>query len=240
MGRSRKRFATCTAARACRASWLAEAWSLDVPAEAVAAASEAEASGRTAIVVAWDGEVRGVLSVGDTVKPSSAQAIARFRELGLRPVLLTGDNAGAAHAVAAAVGIDEVHAGVTPQGKLDVIRALIADGRTVAMVGDGVNDAAALAAADLGIAMGGGTDAAIAASDVTVVSGDLLVVADAIRLARRTLGTIKQAYAASLNNTLDEQLALEARLQSEIGRSHDFVEGVTAFLEKRPAQFTGE
>ena len=174
-----------------RASWLAEAWSLDVPAEAVAAASEAEASGRTAIVVAWDGEVRGVLSVGDTVKPSSAQAIARFRELGLRPVLLTGDNAGAAHAVAAAVGIDEVHAGVTPQGKLDVIRALIADGRTVAMVGDGVNDAAALAAADLGIAMGGGTDAAIAASDVTVVSGDLLVVADAIRLARRTLGTIK-------------------------------------------------
>ena len=106
-------------------------------------------------------------------------------------MLLTGDNAGAAHAVAAAVGIDEVHAGVTPQGKLDVIRALIADGRTVAMVGDGVNDAAALAAADLGIAMGGGTDAAIAASDVTVVSGDLLVVADAIRLARRTLGTIK-------------------------------------------------
>ena len=137
----------------------------------------------------WRGARRA--DVGDTVKPSSAQAIARFRELGLRPVLLTGDNAGAAHAVAAAVGIDEVHAGVTPQGKLDVIRALIADGRTVAMVGDGVNDAAALAAADLGIAMGGGTDAAIAASDVTVVSGDLLVVADAIRLARRTLGTIK-------------------------------------------------
>jgi Cu+-exporting ATPase len=129
--------------------------------------------------------------VRDAVKPTSAEAIARFRALGLRPVLLTGDNAGSARTVAAEVGIDEVHAGVTPQGKLDLIHALQADGRVVAMVGDGVNDSAALAAADLGIAMGGGTDAAIAASDITVVSGDLLVVADAVRLARRTLGTIK-------------------------------------------------
>jgi len=114
----------------------------------------------------------------------------RLRELGLEPVLLTGDNAGAARAVGDAVGIDDVRAGVTPAGKLEVIRALQADGRVVAMVGDGVNDAAALAAADLGIAMGGGTDAAIAASDLTIVSGDLLVVADGIRLARRTLRTI--------------------------------------------------
>ncbi|MEY2848391.1 MAG: hypothetical protein RI885_1056, partial [Actinomycetota bacterium] len=129
--------------------------------------------------------------VGDTVKDSSIEAIARFRELGLRPVLLTGDNAGTAAAIGRAVGIDEIHAGVTPQGKLDLIHTLQADGRVVAMVGDGVNDSAALAAADLGIAMGTGTDAAIAASDITVVSGDLLVVADAVRLARRTLGTIK-------------------------------------------------
>jgi Cu+-exporting ATPase len=125
------------------------------------------------------------------VKPSSAEAICRFRGLGLRPVLLTGDNRGAARAVATEVGIDEVHAGVTPQGKLDLIRSLQEEGRVVAMVGDGVNDAAALAAADLGIAMGGGTDAAIAASDITVVSGDLLVVGDAIRLSRRTLAVIK-------------------------------------------------
>jgi Cu+-exporting ATPase len=111
--------------------------------------------------------------------------------MGLTPVLLTGDNAGAAATVAASVGVTDVRAGVTPAGKLDVIRSLQADGRVVAMVGDGVNDAAALAAADLGIAMGAGTDAAIAASDLTVMSGDLLVVADAIRLARRTLGTIK-------------------------------------------------
>ena len=109
----------------------------------------------------------------------------------VRPVLLTGDNAGAAEHIAGLVGIDEVRAGVTPAGKLDAIRQLQSSGRVVAMVGDGVNDAAALAAADLGIAMGGGTDAAIAASDVTIASGDLLVVADAIRLSRRTLGTIK-------------------------------------------------
>ncbi len=143
------------------------------------------------IAVARDGEFLGTIAVSDTVKPTSAEAIARFRALGLSPVLLTGDNAGAAQHIAAQVGIDEIRAGVTPAGKLEVIRQLQAAGRVVAMVGDGVNDAAALAAADLGVAMGGGTDAAIAASDVTIASGDLLVVVDAIRLSRRTLGTIK-------------------------------------------------
>ncbi|MBC7402595.1 MAG: copper-translocating P-type ATPase [Microbacteriaceae bacterium] len=174
-----------------RASWLAESWSIALSPAASAAVKSGEDAAATVIAVAWDGELRGIITVRDAVKPTSAEAIARFRTLGLRPVLLTGDNAGSARSVAAEVGIEEVHAGVTPQGKLDLIHALQADGRVVAMVGDGVNDSAALAAADLGIAMGGGTDAAIAASDLTVVSGDLLVVADAVRLARRTLGTIK-------------------------------------------------
>ena len=174
-----------------RASWLANSWSIALSPAASAAVKSGEDAAATVIAVAWDGELRGIITVRDAVKPTSAEAIARFHTLGLRPVLLTGDNAGSATSVAAEVGIDEVHAGVTPQGKLDLIHALQADGRVVAMVGDGVNDSAALAAADLGIAMGGGTDAAIAASDLTVVSGDLLVVADAVRLARRTLGTIK-------------------------------------------------
>ncbi len=174
-----------------QASWIQREWALPVPADVTSAIESAEAEGRTAVVVAWDGAVRGLAVVGDTVKPSSAEAIARFKRLGLTPVLLTGDNAGAAGAVAASVGIDDVRAKVTPAGKLTAIRELQAQGRVVAMVGDGVNDAAALAAADLGIAMGAGTDAAIAASDLTVVGGDLLTVADAIRLARRTLGTIK-------------------------------------------------
>ncbi|WP_431279965.1 heavy metal translocating P-type ATPase [Leifsonia poae] len=174
-----------------RASWLTESWSIDVSPAVSDAVAAAESAGGTVIAVAWDGALRGLITVGDTAKASSAEAIRRFRALGLNPVLLTGDNAGAADAVAAEVGIDEVHAGVTPQGKLDLIRTLQDEGRVVAMVGDGVNDAAALAAADLGIAMGGGTDAAIAASDITVVSGDLLVVADAIRLSRRTLAVIK-------------------------------------------------
>ena len=151
----------------------------------------AELAGSTAVVTAWDGAARGAFIVSDTVKPSSAAAIAYFIKLGLEPVLLSGDNAGAAGSVAASVGIDDVRAGITPQGKLEAIRELQSRGRVVAMVGDGVNDAAALAAADLGIAMGAGTDAAIAASDITVMSGDLIVVGDAIRLARRTLGTIK-------------------------------------------------
>jgi len=174
-----------------RADWIESDWSLTLPAALRASFNATEAAGNTAVVVGWDGAVRGVLVVGDTIKPTSAAAIARFRTLGLTPVLLTGDNAGAAATVAASVGITDVRAGVTSAGKLEAIRSLQADGHVVAMVGDGVNDAAALAAADLGIAMGAGTDAAIAASDLTVMSGDLLVVADAIRLARRTLGTIK-------------------------------------------------
>ncbi|VVJ20351.1 Lead [Amycolatopsis camponoti] len=144
-----------------------------------------------AIGVTWDGEVRGHLVVADTIKPTSAQAVAELRELGLTPILLTGDNAGAARAIAAEAGIDQVVAEVLPEGKVDVVKRLQAEGRVVAMVGDGVNDAAALAQADLGLAMGTGTDAAIEASDLTLVRGDLRVAADAIRLARRTLATIK-------------------------------------------------
>jgi len=170
-----------------RASWLREAWAVPVD---VALVRDAESQGATPIVIVIDGAVAGVVVLADTLKPTSALALSRLRALGLTPVLLTGDNAGAAAAVAAELGIDDVRAGVTPAGKLDVIRQLQADGHVVAMVGDGVNDAAALAASDLGIAMGGGTDAAMAASDLTVVSGDLLVVVDAIRLARRTLRTI--------------------------------------------------
>jgi Cu+-exporting ATPase len=170
-----------------RAGWLHEEWAIEVDPALIAAH---EAAGATPIVVAIDGAVAGVIVLGDTLKPTSVLAIERLRALGLDPVLLTGDNEGAAEAVAAQLGIDDVRAGVTPAGKLEVIRQLQADGHVVAMVGDGVNDAAALAAADLGIAMGGGTDAAMAASDLTVVSGDLLVVVDAIRLARRTLRTI--------------------------------------------------
>ena len=171
--------------------WLADSWSVSVPSAVRDAVDTAEADGRTAVVVARGGEVLGALVVGDTVKPEAADAVRRFVVLGMRPVLLTGDSAGAAHAVAAAVGIDEVHAQATPASKLDTVRRLQAAGRSVAMVGDGVNDAAALAAADLGIAMGAGTDAAIAASDITVVSGRLTVVADAVRLARATLRTIR-------------------------------------------------
>jgi len=143
------------------------------------------------VVVAWDGLARGALVVADTPKPDAAEAIARLRHLGLRPILLTGDSLAAARAVAAEVGIDEVIAGVLPVEKVATIRALQAQGRTVAMVGDGVNDAAALATADLGIAMGTGTDAAIEASDLTLVRGDLLSVPTAIRLSRATLGTIR-------------------------------------------------
>ncbi|MGW8364568.1 heavy metal translocating P-type ATPase [Streptomyces wedmorensis] len=144
-----------------------------------------------AVHVAWDGVARGTLTVADTVKDTSAEAVARLRGLGLRPVLLTGDHQAVADAVAAEVGIDEVIAGVLPEEKAEVVRRLQAEGRTVAMVGDGVNDAAALATADLGLAMGTGTDAAIEASDLTLVRGDLRVAADAIRLARRTLATIR-------------------------------------------------
>ncbi|WP_189765489.1 heavy metal translocating P-type ATPase [Streptomyces xanthochromogenes] len=166
---------------------------LVLPPGLAAAGSAAEARGRTAVVVAWDGVARGVLAVSDTVKETSAEAVARLRALGLTPVLLTGDHRTVALAVAAEVGIaaDDVHAEVLPEDKAAVIERLQGQGRTVAMVGDGVNDAAALAIADLGLAMGTGTDAAIEAADLTLVRGDLRVAADAIRLSRRTLATIK-------------------------------------------------
>ncbi|WP_019633647.1 heavy metal translocating P-type ATPase [Actinomadura atramentaria] len=173
-----------------RPALLAE-WSQHLPPELERAMTAARAAGRTAVAVGWDGAARAILTVADQVKPTSAEAVARLRALGLRPVLLTGDNEAVARAVAAEVGIEEVIADVLPQEKADVVARLQAEGRTVAMVGDGVNDAAALARADLGLAMGTGTDAAIEASDLTLVRGDLRAAADAIRLSRRTLGTIK-------------------------------------------------
>jgi Cu+-exporting ATPase len=173
-----------------RASFLAD-WAMHLPPELEAARSEAEGLGRTAIAVGWDGEARGLIVVADTVKPSSREAIARLRELELEPVLLTGDNKATAVAVAAEVGIEEAIAEVLPAEKAAAIERLQGEGRTVAMVGDGVNDAPALAQADLGLAIGTGTDVAIEASDITLVSGDPRAVGDAIRLSRRTLTTIK-------------------------------------------------
>jgi P-type Cu+ transporter len=174
-----------------RRGWLESDWALQVPSGLAARAAAAEAAGQTVVFAAWDGQVRGVLMVADTIKPTSAEAVARLRGMGLRPVLLTGDNDRAARFVADAVGIGEVIAGVRPAGKADMVRRLQEQGRVVAMAGDGVNDAAALAQADLGLAMGTGTDAAIQASDLTLVRGDLLAVPDAILLSRRTLATIK-------------------------------------------------
>ncbi|MGY5047267.1 heavy metal translocating P-type ATPase [Streptomyces sp. 900105755] len=162
-----------------------------VPEELALARSRAERAGRTAVLAGWDGQARGVLAVADAVKDTSAEAVRELRALGLTPVLLTGDNRAVAESVAKAVGITEVVAEVLPEEKVDVVRRLQREGRTVAMVGDGVNDAAALATADLGLAMGTGTDAAIEAGDLTLVRGDLRVAADAIRLSRRTLATIK-------------------------------------------------
>ena len=174
-----------------RPGWLAEQWSVTLPPALRDASTRSEQGGRTVVAVAWDGQARGLLAVADTVKPTSASAVAALRELGLRPMLLTGDNETVARAVAAEVGITDVVAGVLPEGKVDEVRRLQSEGRVVAMVGDGVNDAAALAQADLGLAMGTGTDVAIEASDLTLVRGDLRVAADAIRLSRRTLRTIK-------------------------------------------------
>ena len=164
---------------------------IELPDALAAAGREAQAGGKTVVVAAWDGVARGILVVADTVKPTSAEAIAGLKALGLTPVLLTGDNEAVARQIAGEVGIDEVIAEVLPSGKVDVIKALQAEGRVVAMVGDGVNDAPALAAADLGLAMGTGTDVAIEASDLTLVKGDLRGAVDAIRLSRRTLGTIR-------------------------------------------------
>jgi Cu+-exporting ATPase len=167
-------------------------WAMHLPPELDAARNAAEARGQTAIAAGWDGRATVVLAVADTVKASSAEAIASLKALGLRPVLLTGDNATTARAVAHEVGIDEVVAEVLPADKADVVRRLQADGHVVAMVGDGVNDAPALAQADLGLSIGTGTDVAIEASDLTLVSGDLRSAGDAIRLSRATLRTIKQ------------------------------------------------
>jgi Cu+-exporting ATPase len=154
------------------------------------AVTAAEDSGSTAAVVGWGDHARAVLAVADTVAPHSATAVARLKRLGLDPVLLTGDHEAVARRVADEVGITEVIAGVLPAEKAAVVRRLQAEGRRVAMVGDGVNDAAALAAADLGLAMGTGTDAAIQAADITLVRGELTAAADAVRLSRRTLATI--------------------------------------------------
>ncbi|MFD0362129.1 heavy metal translocating P-type ATPase [Nocardia sp. GCM10030253] len=173
-----------------RARLLAD-WSQHLDADLEQSMHNAEAQGKTAVAVGWDGKARGVLVVADAVKPTSAEAISQLRALGLTPIMLTGDNAAAARTIADQVGIDEVIAEVLPKDKVDVVKRLQAEGKVVAMVGDGVNDAAALAQADLGLAMGTGTDVAIEASDLTLVRGDLRAAADAIRLSRKTLGTIK-------------------------------------------------
>jgi Cu+-exporting ATPase len=174
-----------------RPDWIEHEWAQPIPAGLAARAAEAEATGQTAVFTGWDGQVRGVLVVADTIKPTSAQAVQTLRAMGLRPVLLTGDNPRAAQAAGDRAGIGEIIAGVLPAGKADAVRQLQDAGRVVAMAGDGVNDAAALAQADLGLAMGTGTDAAIEAADLTLVRGDLLAVPDAIHLSRRTLRTIK-------------------------------------------------
>jgi P-type Cu+ transporter len=166
-------------------------WAMHLTPELERARQAAQAVGQTPVAADWDGQARAVFAVADTVKPTSADAVTRLKRLGLRPVLLTGDNEATARAVADEVGIDEVIADVLPAGKADVVRRLQAGGRVVAMVGDGVNDAPALAQADLGLAIGTGTDVATEASDLTLISGDLRGAADAIRLSRRTLRTIK-------------------------------------------------
>ena len=169
---------------------LMEAEGLLVAEELRKAYTAEQAQGRTAVLVGWAGEARGVIAVADVLKPTSAEAVRRLRGLGLRPVLLTGDHEAAARTVAAEVGVDEVIANVLPQQKVAEVMRLQKDGHQVAMVGDGVNDAAALAQSDLGIALGTGTDAAMHASDLTLISGDLRVAADAVRLSRATLRTI--------------------------------------------------
>ena len=174
-----------------RPAWLLREVGVHLSDTLAEAMAKAEQQGRTVVAASWERRVRGLLVVSDSVKPTSLQAIEELRSLGLRPVLLTGDNATSATAVAREVGIDEVIAEVLPADKVDVVTRLQREGRTVAMVGDGVNDAAALAAADLGLAMGTGTDVAIEASDLTLVRGDLRAAADAIRLSRATLRTIK-------------------------------------------------
>jgi Cu+-exporting ATPase len=173
-----------------RESLLAD-WSQSLDPTLVAAKVHAESEGKTAVAVGWDGSARGILVIADTVKPTSAEAIRQFKRLGLTPILLTGDNETVADRIAGELRIAHVIADVMPADKVAVIQRLQSDGKVVAMVGDGVNDAAALAAADLGLAMGTGTDVAIEAADLTLVRGDLRAAADAIRLSRKTLSTIK-------------------------------------------------
>ncbi|MGI8667540.1 MAG: HAD-IC family P-type ATPase, partial [Jatrophihabitans sp.] len=175
-----------------RLAWLTERWpEATVPAVLIQAAERAQTQGRTPVWVGRDGAIAAVVVLADTVRPTSRAAIEQLRALGLRPILLTGDNAAAARTVAEQVGIDEVISEVLPAGKAAVIAELRRDGATVAMVGDGVNDAAALAGADLGLAIGGGSDAAVQVSDLTLVRPDLLLAVLAIRLSRATLRTIK-------------------------------------------------
>jgi Cu+-exporting ATPase len=166
-------------------------WGLRLPEPLEQVREQAEARGQTAVAASWDGRPAAVFVVADTPKSSSAEAVSRMRRLGLRPVLVTGDNEATARAVAAQVGIDEVIADVLPEDKAELVAGLQREGRVVAMVGDGVNDAPALAQADLGLAIGAGTDVAIEASDLTLVSGDLNAAPDAIRLSRSTLTTIR-------------------------------------------------
>ncbi len=173
-----------------RESLLAD-WSQKLSREVAAAKASAENEGKTVVAIGWDGQARGILVVADTVKPTSAEAIAQLKAIGLTPVLLTGDNEAVARRIAAEVGIDQVIAEVLPKDKVDAVARLQKEGKVVAMVGDGVNDAPALAQADLGLAMGTGTDVAIEASDITLVRGDLRSAVDAIRLSRKTLATIK-------------------------------------------------
>ena len=192
---------------------LLDGWSQPLPDDLAAVMERAEAVGHTAVAVGWDGAARGVLVVADTVKESSPEAVRRLRGLGLRPVLLTGDNRRSAEAVAGQVGIDDVVAEVLPEDKVAVVRRLQEEGRVVAMVGDGVNDAAALAQADLGIAMGTGSDVAIEAADLTLVRGDLRLAGEAIRLSRRTLRTIQgNLFWAFAYNVLGLPLAAAAML----------------------------
>ncbi|HZD87762.1 MAG TPA: heavy metal translocating P-type ATPase [Gaiellaceae bacterium] len=199
-----------------RSSFLAE-WAIELPAEVRGWQERAEAAGQTVVAAAWDGELHGLLALADTLKPSSRQAVAELKDLGLSPVLLTGDNERAARAIAEQVGIGEVRAEVLPDGKAAEIERLQARGEVVAMVGDGVNDAPALATAHLGLAIGTGTDVAIEASDLTLVSGDLRAAADAIRLARRTLATIKgNLFWAFAYNTAAVPLAVAGLLNPMI------------------------
>ncbi|WP_271982476.1 heavy metal translocating P-type ATPase [Pseudoclavibacter terrae] len=173
-----------------RESLLAE-WSQALSPELASTKARIESEGKTVVAVGWDGRARGILVVADTVKPTSAEAIAQFTAIGLTPILLTGDNEAVARQIAAAVGIETVIAEVLPKDKVDVVTRLQSEGKVVAMIGDGVNDAPALAQADLGLAMGTGADVAIEASDITLVRGDLRSAVDAIRLSRKTLSTIK-------------------------------------------------